>query len=137
MQSFTSGQSISSQSWILDRLRFVVTAEVCPAWDSYGDIIAQINNIGVSLNIAISENVGTSPKYFDFLHTQLESYARSRDTDIDYFKLLSEEQQDIKRRFAKMPSWGGEVPLLQTRRLRTPESRDFATFGTRKYFTPY
>ena len=103
MKSFSSDQSLSFQSWILYRLRFIISAEVCSAWDLYGGIIAQINNLGVTLNISISENVGTALKYFDFPHTQLESYARSRAADVDYFRLLSEEQQEIKRRFSKTP----------------------------------
>ena len=104
MKSFSSDQSLSFQSWIFYRLRFIVSADVCSAWDLYGGIIAQINNLGVTLNITISGNVGIALKYFDFLHTQLESYARSRATDVDYFRLLSEEQQEIKRRFSKAPS---------------------------------
>ena len=63
-----------------------------------------MNNIGIALNIAISENVGVALKYYDFLHTQLESNARSRSTNIDYFALLSEEQPGIKRRFVKAAS---------------------------------
>ena len=110
MKSFAGDQSLSFQAWIFYRLRFIISAEVCSAWDSFGGFIDQINNIGVALNIAISENVGTSLKYFEFLHTQLESYARSRATDIDYYKLLSEEQQEIKRRFSKTPPAGEGSP---------------------------
>ena len=69
-----------------------------------GGLIAQINNIGVTLNIAVSENVGVALKYFDFLHAQLELPARSRAVNVDYFRLLSEEQLGIRRRFAKLPS---------------------------------
>ena len=104
MKSFASDQPLSFQSWIFYRLRFVLTAEVVGAWAPFGGLIAQINNIGVTLNIAVSENVGVALKYFDFLHAQLELSARSRAVGVDYFRLLSEEQLDIRRRFAKIPS---------------------------------
>ena len=57
--------------------------------------------MGVALNIAVSDNVGVALKYYEFLHTQLESHARGRSTNIDYFAMLSEEQPEIKRRFLK------------------------------------
>ena len=101
MTTLKSDQSLSFQAWILYRLRFCFSAAACGAWDLYGGLIGQINNIGVILNLAVVENVGVALKYFDFLHTQLESSARSRAADVDYFKLLSEEQIDIRRRFAK------------------------------------
>ena len=107
MKSLTSGQLIIPQAWTLYRLRFIVSAEVCAAWALYGGIIDQVNNIGVALNLAIGENVGVALKYYEFLHTQLESYARSRATDIDFFRLLSEEQPEIRRRFSK-PNNGSE-----------------------------
>ena len=107
MKSLTSDQSLSFQAWTLYRLRFIFSAEVCAAWTLYGGIIAQINNVGITLNLAIAENVGIALKYYEFLQTQLESYARSRATDIDFFRLLSEEQPEIRRRFSK-PTYGSE-----------------------------
>ena len=104
MKSLNSDQSLSFQSWILYRMRFIVSAEVCGAWQLYGGLIAQVNNLGITLNIAVSENVGIALKYYEFLHAQLESYARSRASGVDFFRLLSEEQLDIRRRFAKIPS---------------------------------
>ena len=68
-----------------------------PLWG----VIAQINNVAIALNIAVSENVGVAMKNYEFLHTQLESHARGRSTNIDYFALLSEEQPEIKRRSLK------------------------------------
>ena len=76
----------------------------CAAGDSHGGVTDQTNNVGIAHNLAISENVGISPKYYEFLHNQIESYARSRETKIDYFTPLSEERQDIKRMFDKSPS---------------------------------
>ena len=104
MKSLTSDQSLSLQCWALYRLRFIFSAEVCSAWTLYGGVIAQINNIDVALNIAISDNVGVALKYYEFLHNQLESYAGSRANNIDYFALLSEEHPEIKRRFIKADS---------------------------------
>ena len=102
MKSLTSEQSISFQSWKLYLLRYIFPAEVCGAWLLYGGIIAQINNLGITLSLAATGNVGVALKYFDFLHTQLESYARSRAVNIDYFRLFLEEQVGIKRRFSKV-----------------------------------
>ena len=101
MKSIASDQLLSFQAWALFRLRFIISAEVCAAWELYGGVIAPIDNLGATLNIAVSDNVGIALKYFDFLHAQLESYARSRATGIDYFQLLSEGQHDIIRRFTE------------------------------------
>ena len=104
MTSLKSDQALSVQGWLLYRLRFIISAEVCGAWSEFGGLIAQINNIGVFLNLAIVENVGVALKYHEFLHTQLELSARGRATDVDFFRMLSEEQIDIRRRFAKIPA---------------------------------
>ena len=60
--------------------------------------------MGIILNLSVIENVGVALKYREFLHAQLELSARGRATDVDYFRMLSEEQIDIRRRFAKPPT---------------------------------
>ena len=111
MKSMSSDLPLSFQAWILYRLRFIISDEVCAAWSPFGGLMAQINNLGITLNIAVSDNAGAALKYYDFLHTQLESHARSRSAEIDYFRLLSEEQIDIKRRSTKLTNSNEASPI--------------------------
>ena len=79
-----------------------LSAAVCNAWGpQFGGPIAQINNVGIILNLAAVGNVGVALKYYDFLHAQLELSARGRAEGVDYFRLLPEERLDIRRRFAR------------------------------------
>ena len=52
-QSSDSAQLLCIQSWALYRLRFIISAELCADWDLYGGLIAQLGNLGVTLNIAV------------------------------------------------------------------------------------
>ena len=71
MKSLNSEQSLSLQPWALYRLRFVFSAEACSAWELFGGAIAQIDNIGVAINLSVSENVGTAMKYYDLFTSNL------------------------------------------------------------------
>ena len=73
-----SDRPLSCQACALYLIRFISAADVAGAWGYYGGVIAQLNNLGNILAIAATENVRVDLDYFDFLHAQLESYARSR-----------------------------------------------------------
>ena len=78
MKNFKSPQPLSIQAWLLYMLRFLIAADVCKAWESFGGMIAQVNNLGAILNIAITENVATAIMCDTHLRTHLADLARAR-----------------------------------------------------------
>ena len=97
MKSYKSIQPLSTQQYTLYRLRFVMSAALCNAFDLFGGTIAQINNIAIIMQISIVENPNIALLYDAELQNRLSKYARERTPDIDYFQLLSTLQIDILR----------------------------------------
>ena len=95
-----SDHALRFQAWALYRWRFCISADAIGDWDAFLRLIAQITYFGAIRNLSISERVGLAIRYCGFLNAQLESTARGRAKDVDYFRLLSEEQIDTRRRFA-------------------------------------
>ena len=124
MKNFKSAQQLSFQSWMLYMLRFFVAAEACKAWDSFGGLIAQLNNLGVVLNIAITENVATALLYDTQLRAHLADLARQRAVNVDYFMLLSEENVAIKRQTVKDMAENYARPKQRPRAPSTTRARN-------------
>ena len=67
------------------------------AWSSFGGISAQLNLVALILNMAIVEHAGVAIAYDIALRKYASQLARQRRTDIDFVRLLSEENADIKK----------------------------------------
>ena len=51
----TRPQSVPLNAWVLYRIRFIFTADVCGAWPSFGGLSAQLNRLSIALHIATTE----------------------------------------------------------------------------------
>ena len=101
MKNFKSGQQLSFQAWLLYLLRFLIAADVCKAWDTFGGLIAQLNRLGIVLNLAVTENVPTALLYDSQLRAHIADLARQRSVNVDYATLLAEENIAVKRQVLK------------------------------------
>ena len=96
-KSYFPPQTASIQQYAMYRLRFIFAADIAHAFDSFGGVFDQINNLGLLLNLSIIDSPALAIGYDQYLHNKLNCYARERTPGIDYFSLLSEEQFEIKR----------------------------------------
>ena len=97
MTGMRSDQTISFQAYSLYLLRFIFAAHMVSAWEPFGGISAQLNAMAVFLNISIVENSGIAIAYDIAIRKHCATLARQRGSDINYFRLLSEECQEVKR----------------------------------------
>ena len=93
-------QSLPFSAWILYRIRFISTADVCGAWSSFGGLAAQLNHLSIVLHIATTETIGTALVYDSLLSSHLDELARSRagrvGDAVDFASLLSNEHHRFK-----------------------------------------
>ena len=90
-------QLINLQSYLLYNLRFLLTGDMLDAWHSFGGLSAQLNHLSIVLHLAVVESVSYALSYDQELKAFAQRQARKRDTDTDFYRLFSEENDDIKR----------------------------------------
>ena len=78
MKQYKSLHPLSIQQYVLYRLRFIMATALCKAFDNFGGIVGQINNISIIMQIAVTDNPNIAMLYGDELHTRLSRYARER-----------------------------------------------------------
>ena len=95
MKHFKSMQPLSIHQYLLYRWRFLMDAALCNAFDRFGGTVAQINNLSITVQIAIVENPNIAMMYDEELRNRLAKYARRGAPSIDYLHFLSLLQTDI------------------------------------------
>ena len=94
MKSPKSIQPLSIHRYVLYRLRFVMAAWICSAFDGFGGAIDQISNLSIALRIAIIENRNIDILYDEERRNRLSKYERERTPPADYYCLISTLQVD-------------------------------------------
>ena len=94
---FRTPLSLQLQMFILNKMLFALSDDVCGALNSFGGICAQFGEIDTLRNIDIADYHPVAMKYDEALSTRIEALAREWAPCRDYFKTLSIEQFDIKR----------------------------------------
>ena len=97
MKKYNTTQPMSMQQFLLYKWRFIIAADMCKAWDRFGGIASQINNIAIITNMSIVDNPFVAIKYDEALSARLAAYARERTPDINYASILSAEDFELKR----------------------------------------
>ena len=92
-----SPQQISLQSYLLYNLRFLLTGDMLVAWHSFGGLSAQWYHISIVLHLAVVESVTFALIYDQELRSYAQRQARRRDTETDFYRLFSEENDEIER----------------------------------------
>ena len=107
-------------TWMLYRIRFIFTADLCGAWSSFGGIVAQFNNLSIILHLATTESISAALIYDGLLTAHLEELARARQerpaAQVDFADLLSTEQTRFKIQAvaqASKPAPLGGPPVLK------------------------
>ena len=79
------------------RLRLLLAAGGCRAFDTFGGLCAQFNLLGVAPDLTVTEGVSLGIAYFRILSIRLEETARQRAVGEDEFiRLLSPDQLGVK-----------------------------------------
>ena len=110
-------QELSFQMRLRHHMRFVVTADLCHAWDSFGGMAAQLPQITLLLSLAATENFARAMLYRKEIVRFLSESARARIT-LNFRSYLSEVKGDI----LKMAP--GEIPA------RSNQPRQFPRCGS-------
>ena len=98
----TLPQELSIQAWLLYSIRYVIAADFCAAFVSFGGIGPQINHIGVVLSLSIAENAHVAINYDRVAKSKLQEEARLRNPDAQEFaRILSSEQIEYKNQSIK------------------------------------
>ena len=90
-------QQINLQAWLLYMLRFIFAGDLTDSWGSFGGIQAQFSHLSIVLHLAVVETATFAIAYDHELRQKLQRMARKRDSTADFAKLLSEENEEIKR----------------------------------------
>ena len=90
-------QLFPTQAYILYSLRFIFSAHMVLAWEPFGGIPDQFNALASDLNLSIVENSGGDIEYDLAIRKQCADLARRRRSSIDFDRLLSQEQAEIKK----------------------------------------
>ena len=102
-------QDLSINQWFLYNLRYVLAGDLAGAWSPFGGLAAQMNHIGIVLDLAVTEHSGVALSY----DLQVKNLAKQMaETDREKNKvegLLSDLNQTIKnnvlREFGIMPTY--------------------------------
>ena len=73
----TNTNQLPLNAWILYRMRFVCTSDICGAWSSFGGISAQLGNLSILLHLATIASITASLLYGGLLSAHLEELARA------------------------------------------------------------
>ena len=75
-------QAAPFNSWLLYRLRYILTADLRGAWADFGGISAHLNFISISLRVATTESITDDLIYDGRISTRTEDLGRPRQKDI-------------------------------------------------------
>ena len=88
---------LSIQSFLLYRLRFVLSDDLCSAWHGFGGLGSQLSHLCIVINMDVIETVGIALTYHNLLFPKLTEKARQRSAgEADFATMLSAEQFDIR-----------------------------------------
>ena len=90
-------QQVSLQAWVLYHLRFIICGDLCNAWRDFGGLSAQLSHLSIVLHLGVIESAAFAISYDCELRNRIQRLARKRDSNVDFAKLLSEENEDVKR----------------------------------------
>ena len=93
---FTGNQDLSTHQYFYYRMRFILAGDLTDAWADFGGLTAQINMLGIVLDMAITDHAGIALTYDYRIHQLIRKLAHKRSTTADYFSLLSSVQADVK-----------------------------------------
>ena len=95
-------QEMSIQAFSLYSLRFVISADLCKAWSSFGGLGPQLSHLSTVLHLAIAESVGPAFPYHRLVANKLQEKARKRSTQAsDFVSLLSVGNFTLKEQAKK------------------------------------
>ena len=105
---------VSLQAWLLYTLRNISTGDLSDSWYAFGELIAHLNHRNVVLHLAVTENVTLAIRCDHELMLHPQRMARSRDTEVDFYQPISEENTEIKRQV--------KTEMEKNRETKTPEN---------------
>ena len=76
-----SMQNMSSQSFVLNYIRFVLAGDLAAALTNFGGLAAQMSHLGALLMIATTENATTAMAYDKAVRLVIETNSRMRISD--------------------------------------------------------
>ena len=92
-----SNIEIGFQAWITYNIRFLLTGDLCGAWDTFGGLAAQLTHLGTVMNLAITENATIAQNYDNKIKTYAQELSKFRQREKEIIELLMHEDQRIKR----------------------------------------
>ena len=90
-------QKVRLRAWILYILRFIFTGDICNAWANFGVFSAKFCMISAVLHLAAAEAAPFAIARDAEFRGRARRLARIRDTQADCAKMISEENEDVKR----------------------------------------
>ena len=95
-------------------LRFILTGDLCNAWEEFGGLSAQLCHLSVALHLGVAENGAFAIAYDTEMRLRLQSLARRRGSSVNFAKFLSEENDEAKR-YLKSDLGKGRAPQTTER----------------------
>ena len=127
VKGFGSRQEISLQAWLLHTFRFIISADICGAWASFGGLAAQISGMAVVLAIAVTDTAQIAIEYDRRLRNYAAELARERREGVNFAELISTENELTKRRviseIAQESQTRTKFPPNATGKGKKPDSR--------------
>ena len=114
-------QQVNLQSWLLYLLRFIFAGDLTDSWGSFGGLQAQFSHLSIVLHLAVVETAAFAIAYDMELRTKIQRMARKRDSTADFAKLLSEENEEIKRYLKESLGKGKAMVTQVPYNLRRPQ----------------
>ena len=96
-QEGNTTQPLPTQEWILNRSRFIITADFCRARQPFGCAISQFDALSRFLHHATTDVIYIALAYGSILQRRLGWFARDRASNIDYFRYIIVGKIGIKR----------------------------------------
>ena len=98
-------QLVPFQAWLLYQLRFIMTAEVCGAWQLFGGLTAQLNHLSIVLHLSTVETMAVALSYDRLVKAFLAEKARAREdnsqpgpgAENEFATVLSTEQPHFRQ----------------------------------------
>ena len=95
--SDSAPQQCSLSAWQLYTWRFTLAADLAGAFNKFGGIQAQMNKIGVILQMAVVDSVSVALAYEIAFNKYCQTLARNKTPDVDWVRLHNREHQPSKR----------------------------------------
>ena len=107
-------RQVSLQAWLLYTVRYIFTGDLDDSWYAFGGLSAQLNHLSVLRHLAVTEYATLAIRYDRDLRLHLQRLARSRDSEVDFYQLLSEENNEINRQ--------AKTEMEKNRSTKTPKT---------------